>query len=109
MFNVIVQLSPVESIYAQPRPWSLASEMPEQQFILFIQANKLAAKRKAHDDAEKSKKKKARKWPVYWCFWKLDLQRIACVMFDNPEGVVSFTSVRIKHRIGNTLNVELLM
>lgn len=61
MFNVIVQPSPVESIYAQPRPWSLASDMPEQQFILFLQANKLAAKRKAHDDAEKSKKKKARK------------------------------------------------
>lgn len=108
MFNVIVQLSNVESIYAQPRPWSLASEMLEQ-FILFLQANKLAAKRKAHDDAEKSKKKKARKWPVYWCFWKLDLQRIACVIFDNFEEVVSFTSVRIKHRMWNTLNVELLM
>lgn len=50
MFNVIVQLSTVG-----PGDWLL------KQFVLFFQANKLAAKRKAHDDAEKSKKKKARK------------------------------------------------
>lgn len=48
--------------------------MSKPHSLFFLQANKLAAKRKAHDDAEKSKKKKARNWAMYRSSWNVDLK-----------------------------------